>query len=321
MAKKDSPTVESLLAAGLIMRGNDPRLVIRRLPSDIPGFDDLLGGGWPAGRYTQIVGPESTGKTVLLQYAVASQQHDSDKPLCLIIDHERGYDAKWWAASGVDVDELLVAQPMYGEEAIEVILGIIRAEPGNLGLVGVDSIAAMYPHAMTEPDKGAEQHFMGTQAHMIARFFAMITPEMDDIVFILLNQMRANLKAGSYEETYPGGWAMRHNNHVTLRTRREGWISEGDKRVGFSMEVINKKNKVGGVQGESITIPFHFKGQIDMTQSYIDEALERKIITARLPYYKWGEVSKLGKAAMRQHLIDNPEEFERLKAELADGET
>ena len=115
MAKKDNPTVESLLKDGLIMRGNDPRLVIRRLPSDIPGFDELLGGGWPAGRYTQIVGPESTGKTVLLQYAVASQQHDEDKPVCLILDHERGYDANWWAGSGVDVDGMLVAKPMYGE--------------------------------------------------------------------------------------------------------------------------------------------------------------------------------------------------------------
>lgn len=318
MAKKDSPTVESLLAAGLIMRGNDPRLVIRRLPSDIPGFDDLLGGGWPAGRYTQIVGPESTGKTVLLQYAVASQQQDEGKPICLIMDHERGYDAKWWAASGVDVDELLVAQPMYGEEGIDVILATINAEP-RLGLVGVDSVAAMYPRSMVEPEKGSEQHFMGTQAQMITHFFAMVTPQMDDIVMILLNQMRANLKG--YEENYPGGWSMRHNNHVTLRTRREGWLTEGEKRVGFVMEVINKKNKVGGIQNDSIQIPFHFKGQIDMVQSYIDEALERKIIIARVPYYKWGEVSKLGKAAMRQHLIDNPEEFERLKAELADGET
>ena len=315
---KTSPTIESLLAAGLIMRGNDPRLVIRRLPSDIPGFDDLLGGGWPAGRYTQIVGPESTGKTVLLQYAVASQQHDEDKPICLILDHERGYDAKWWAASSVDTDELLVAQPMYGEEGINVILATINAEP-RLGLVGIDSIAAMMPHAMVEPDKGAEQHFVGTQAKLISQFFAMVTPQMDDIVFILLNQMRANI--GGYEENYPGGWAMRHSNHITLRTRREGWIKEGETRVGFIMEIINKKNKVGGVQGASVQIPFHFKGQIDMVQSFIDEALERKIIIARLPYYAWGEVKKLGKAAMRQHLIDNPEEFERLKAELADGET
>ena len=310
---KTPQTIEGLLKEGLLMRGNDPRLEIRRLPSGVPGFDDLLGGGWPAGRYVQIVGPESTGKTILLQYAVASQQQEDHKSKCLILDHERSYDAKWWAASGVDVDELLVSQPMFGEEGIGVILACIEAEP-ELGLVGVDSIAAMMPRAMVEPEKGAEQHFVGTQAKLVAKFFAMITPQMDDIVFILLNQMRANI--GGYEENYPGGWAMRHSNHITLRTRREGWIKEGEERVGFILEIINKKNKVGGIQGASIQIPFHFKGQIDMIQSYIDEALEKKIIINRSPYYKWGEISKLGKAALRQYLVDNPEEFERLKAEL-----
>jgi len=311
-------TIDGLLAEGLIMKGNDPRLVIRRLPSDIPGFDELLGGGWPAGRYTQIVGPESTGKTVLLQYAVASQQRSEHRPKCLILDHERGYDARWWAASGVDVDELMVAQPMYGEEGIDVILAVINAEP-ELGLVGIDSIAAMMPRAMVEPEKGSEQHFVGTHAKLIAHFFAAVTPQMDDIVFILLNQMRANI--GGYEENYPGGWAMRHSNHVTLRTRREGWLKEKEERVGFIMEIIAKKNKVGGIQSASVQIPFHFKGQIDMVQSFIDEALERKIIIARLPYYVYGEVKKLGKAAMRQHLIENPEEFERLKNELTNGDS
>ncbi len=307
---KKSDTIDALLDAGLIMRGNDPRLEIRRLPTDIPGMDDLLGGGWPAGRYTQVVGPESTGKTVLMQYATTAQQRQDKKNKVLILDYERGYDAAWWAASGVDIEELYVSQPMYGEEGIDTILRMINIEP-ELGLVGVDSIAAMYPKIMADPEKGAEQGFVGAHSKLVAKFFAMITPQMDDIVFLLNNQMRANI--GGYEENYPGGWAMRHSNHVTLRTRREGWIKEGEVRVGFMMEVINKKNKVGGTQGASIQIPFHFKGQIDMVQSYIDEALEKKIIIARTPYYIWGELKKLGKAAIRQHFIDTPEDFELLK--------
>lgn len=315
---KTNPTIQKLLDDGLVMKGNDPRLVIRRLPTIIPGFDDLLGGGWPAGRYTQIVGPESTCKTVLLQYAVASQQQDLNRPLCLVIDYERSYDASWWAASGVNTDELLVSQPMYGEEGIDVIIATIAASDVSdtkLGLVGVDSVAAMYPRAMVEPDKGSEQKFMGAHAKLVAQFFAMVTPQIDDIVMILLNQMRANI--GGYEEIYPGGWAMRHGNHVTLRTRRDEWLKDGDTRIGFVIEIINKKNKVGGVQNNSLLIPFKFKGQIDMIQSYIDEALERKIIIARAPYYTWESIKKMGKGAIRQHFMDNPEDFEKLKEQLA----
>ena len=314
MPPKAASSIDSLLDAGLIMYGNDPRLEIRRLPTIIPGFDDLLGGGWPAGRYTQIVGPESTCKTVLLQYAVASQQQSKDKPVCLVMDHERSYDAAWWAVSGVDTSKLLVSQPMFGEEGIDVILATIQAE-SKLGLVGVDSIAAMFPRAMVEPEKGSEQHFMGAHAKMVSKFFAMMTPQMDDIVFILLNQMRANIQG--HEEIYPGGWAMRHSNHITLRTRRADWLKEGETRVGIVIEVINKKNKTGGIQGDSLLIPFRFKGQIDMIQSYIDEALEKKIIVSRVPFYEYDTKKFMGKAKLRQHFMDDEESFNLLKEQLA----
>lgn len=320
--EKEAPSIEELLDSGLVMKGSDPRLIIRKLPTTIPGLDDLLGGGWPAGRYTQIYGPESTGKTVLMQYATASQQKDPNRPLCLILDFERGYDPAWWQESGVNTEDLLVAQPMTGEEGIDVILAVIKAsdysDENKLGLVGVDSIAMMMPKAMADPEKGAEQKFMGAHSALVAKFFAMITPQMDDIVFILNNQMRSNI--GGYEELTTGGWAMRHNNHVTLRTRREGWLTEGNERIGFVMEVINKKNKVGGVQNDSLEIPFKFKGQIDMIQSYIDEAMEKKIIKTKGPYYYWGDEKTLGKGALRKMFMESPEAFEKLKEQLS-GDT
>lgn len=312
--KKITGSVQELLDKGLVMWGDDSRLDIRRLPTIVPGFDDLLGGGWPAGRYTQIVGPESTGKTVLLQYAVASQQQSEDRPVCLVIDFERSFDRVWWQGSGVDTDKLLVSQPMFGEEGIDTILAVIEAEP-KLGLVGVDSIAVMMPRTMVEAEKGSEQNFIGKHAALVGKFFTMITPQIDDIVFILLNQMRANI--GGYEENYPGGWWMRHSNHITLRTRRDEWLKEGDTRIGFMMEVINRKNKVGGVQNASLLIPFKFKGQIDMIQSYIDEAMERKLIIAKPPFYEWDGNKYMGKARLRQHFMDEAESFAKLKEQLA----
>lgn len=314
MPKKAIAEISDLLDSGLIMYGNDPRLEIRRQPTLIPGFDELLGGGWPAGRYTQIVGPESVGKTVLLQFAAASQQQHKERPHCLIIDLERSYDKEWWTASGVDPASLMVAQPMTGEEGIDVILAVIHADP-LLGLVGVDSIGAMYPKSMIEPEKGAEQRFVGNQATMVKQFFAMCTPQMDGIIFILLNQMRATI--GGYEETYPGGWAMRHNNHITLRTRREGWLLENETRVGFILEIINKKNKVGGTQGASIQIPFRFRGQIDFIQSYIDEAIERKIIINKTPSYIWGKEKFFGKGKLRQYFLDNAEALKKLEEQVS----
>lgn len=305
--------VDAMLKSGYLMKGSDPRLTIRRLPTKIPGFDELLGGGFPAGRYTQIVGPESTGKSLLAQYAAASQQ-DQEKSLVLLMDMERSFDDSWWAASGVDVDALLVSQPMHGEEAVDIMLAVIKAEEARLGMIILDSAAAMFPRAMTEPEKGSEQKFMGNQSTMIKQMFAMLTPQIDDIVFIIINQMRSNI--GGYEEIYPGGWAMRHYNHVTLRTRREGWLKDGNTRIGFLMEVINKKNKVGGVQDASIQIPVKFMTQIDMMQSYLDEATEKKIVYSKGPYYYWGEAKFLGKNAMRQHFMEKPEDFEKLKEQL-----
>lgn len=310
--------LDKMIKDGLLLRGDDEKLSLRRLPSGIPPLDLILGGGWPYARVTMLVGPESTGKTLLAQYAVAAQQKDEKAPHALLVDAELSYDASWWAKSGVDVAELMVCQPQTGETAINLIKEVMDADE-QLGIIVVDSIGALTPAPILE--RAAEDKTMGLRAQLVNVLLSKVAATNRNAILLLINQLRANLRG--HEESYPGGMGLLHWAHIILRTRREGWIKEGDKRVGFTLEVLCKKNKTSPPQGYC-QIPFYFTGQIDMLQAFIDEALDMKLIRQNPPYYyfpdDWGGQKFLGKNNLRQHLLDNSETLELLKQAVAGHE-
>lgn len=317
MAK--SPDLEKLLKEGLIKYGSDPSLVINRTSSGIEKLDELLGGGLPLGKIIELYGPESTGKTLICQYIAAAIQK-TDLPGVLYMDMEDSFDQGWWAQSDVDLSRMMVSNPATGEGAIDIMMALLQAKDAKLGLIIVDSIAAMTPSVQADPDKSSEDKgAMGVQAKLITLMFHKIKGLLGDCIFLLTNQMRDSLGTMHDEiGALPGGRANRHYCHAILRTRRESWINEGDNHVGFNMEIINKKNKLAKTaDGASIILPFNYRGQIDVLMSYMDEAINLNIIQQSGPWYQFAEQKWLGKSAMREAFSGSPNMTEKLKTDLA----
>lgn len=319
MAKEKSDTtgsnIEELFKNGLLRKGTDLSLRVERISTGIPSLDSLLGGGIPTGRCMQIFGPESTGKNLIAQYMTAGVQK-TDRPLGLFLDLERSYDEEWWKKSGVDTDKLLVSMPTTGEQAIDIIRIMLR-QSEELGFIFLDSIAAMIPQALMDPDKSSEDSRQpGDQAKVVTRLYQQMIPLMsNNIAFLASNQMRDNI--GGYSETaaLPGGRAARHYSHITLKTRRESWIKDSNKRViGYYLELTSIKNKTCSVpDGSHIMLPILAESQLDMLTAFLESAIVKGTITKRGPYYRWNDKNFMGMENLRNHFRDNEEEYYELE--------
>lgn len=313
----DLLSIDDLLKAGLLKKGNDPSLNLGRIPFGIPQIDALLGGGLPLGKMILNYGPESTGKTLISQYTSVAIQKTS-RPIVLYIDLEGTYDEEWWKQSGVDTSQVIVSSPATGEQATDVIRAMLYAST-DMGLVIVDSLAGMVPQPEADPEKSSSDKLIGAQARTITQMYRQIKGILGPVIFMANNQMRETI--GQYDELHslPGGRAQRHYSHIILRTRRESWINDstGKNRLGFYMEVINKKNKTAAVaDGDSIKVPFLFNGAIDMLTSYIEDGVKRGIIAHNGPYYKFAGQSLLGMVKLREFFNEHPDEIEELKGLL-----
>ena len=306
--------MDELIRTGVIKRGDDPNLVCNFLPIGIPSLDEMLGGGVPMGRGILSYGPESTGKTLLAQYIAAAVQR-SPNPEVLYMDMERSFDAEWWQASGVNASKIMVSNPATGDEATDVMRAVLHDEE-RLGLVILDSLGAMVPTAEMDEKKSSQDASQpGAQAKLITKMYRQIYPLLGNkVIFYAINQMRDNI--GGYDEmgALPGGRAQKHYSHIILRTRRENWITENDNRIGFYMDIVQKKNKVASTpDGSNITIPFLYRSQFDWTATYIEDGIRLGIIVKAGPYYKYEGQSHLGKPNLRTFFTEHPEVFEELK--------
>jgi recombination protein RecA len=310
-AEKEKLTLDDMLKKGIIKYGSDPSLEVKFVKFGIPQLDDLLGFGLPRGRAVLFVGDYSSGKTFLAQQAMARVQAEGGT--AAYVDAERSYDEKWFRASGVDTDKLLVSVPEYGEKAVDVCVALIEAK---VDIVVLDSIAALIPFIEVEEDSSAEQQLVGTQPRLVASAFRRFTVANTDSIFIGINQIAKGI--GQYApETLPGGKKQQFASHIILRLNREQWITEGSKkkRVGFDIHMVAIKNKMSRPFGEC-TIPFYFNGEFDDIITNIDFALSRNIIKQAGPYYKFGDIKSLGKAALKTHFKDHPEDYQRLITSL-----
>lgn len=299
-------TLEQLKKDGSVKMGNDPSLIVEWLPTGLAKLDELLGGGVPLGRCMETFGPESTGKTLIAQY-IAKAVQGSERKTVLYIDLENSYDEEWWQLSGVDTTKLVVTKPATGEEAIDIMRGALYgAEESNLGMIILDSIAGMVPAPEMDPKKSAQDnHQPGLQAKLCTLMYRSIVKmvEQNKVCFYAINQMRDSM--GPYPDdvgALVGGRAQRHYSLIMLKTRRESWIKQGDARVGFYMEVTSRKNKLATTpDGTTITLPFLFSSQIDILTADLEDAVAKKIIERKGPYYKFNEQSLLGMPNLRAY--------------------
>ena len=315
----DPKSLEQMMKEGLIKKGSDKSFEYDRFPIGIAPIDELIGGGLPSGRNILLYGPESTGKTLLAQYFSRTIQKTS-KPRIVYVDNEGTYDETWWKQSGVDTEELMVSRPVTAEETTNMFVGLLR-NLDDLGMIIVDSIAAMVPAVIEDPKKPAEEtNQPGRLAHVVTMMYQKIEHMLitNGVILVTMNQMRANI--GGYDElgALPGGKAQRHYSHIILRTARESWIKDGEKKIGFNMEIESKKNKTCSVpDGTTISVPFLAAGQIDMLTVYIEEGIKTGIIAKAGPYFKTAGKSFLGKDNLRQFFLDSPDEMALLENNIA----
>ena len=222
--------------------GNTPRVNVDAVPSGSIGLDWALGiGGYPRGRILEIYGPESSGKTTLCLHAIAEAQKKGG--ICAFIDAEHALDPEYAKKIGVKLDELLVSQPDTGEQALEIVEGLVRS--GKIDIVVIDSVAALTPKDEIEGDMGQAQ--VGKQARLMSqalRKLTAITAKSKTIV-IFINQIRMQIGVMfGNPETTTGGKALKFYTSVRLDIRRIAQIKKGEEVVGGRHRVKVVKNKV-----------------------------------------------------------------------------
>lgn len=236
--------IEKQFGKGAVMRLGQKEAAekIPSIPTGSIAFDLALGiGGFPRGRVVEIFGPEATGKTTLALHVIAEAQKRGG--MAAFIDAEHALDPKYASAVGVDVDNLLISQPDYGEQALEIAEVLVRS--GAVDVIVVDSVAALVPKAELEGEMG-DAH-MGLQARLMSQALRKLTAivSRSKTCFIFVNQIREKIGVfiGS-PETTTGGRALKFYASMRIDVRRLTSIKEGDAVIGNRVKIKVVKNKL-----------------------------------------------------------------------------
>ncbi len=311
--------IERNFGKGSIMRlGDATKMKVETIPSGALTLDLAMGGGYPKGRIIEIYGPESSGKTTLALHAIAEVQKAGG--IAAFVDAEHALDPAYAAALGVDVDNLLVAQPDHGEAALEIVDQLVRS--AAVDIVVVDSVAALVPRAEIEGEMSDNQ--VGLQARLMSKALRKIAGNIgkSGATVIFLNQLRQKIGV-SYgnPEVTTGGTALKFYASVRLDIRRVQTLKRGtDGEYGIRAKVKVAKNKVAP--------PFRvaefdiiFGSGISKVGCLLDLAEKTGIITRKGTWYSYeGENIAQGRDNAVKYLEDNPDIAEaiekKVKAEL-----
>ena len=226
----------------ILMLGERPKVGVDAIPTGSLGLDIALGvGGLPRGRIVEIFGPESSGKTTLSLHVVAEAQKKGG--VCAYIDSEHAMDPEYSRKLGVNIDQLLISQPDYGEQALDICESLVRS--GKIDVVVIDSVAALTPKDEIEGDMGAMH--VGKQARLMSQALRKLTPIVakSKCLVIFINQIRMQIGVMfGNPETTPGGKALKFYASVRLDIRRIAQIKKGEEVVGGRHRVKVVKNKV-----------------------------------------------------------------------------
>jgi len=275
-------------------------------------LDRALGiGGVPKGRIVEIYGPESSGKTTLTLHVIAEAQRQG--MVCAFIDAEHALDVGYAEALGVQSGDLLVSQPDYGEQALEIVDTLART--GSVGLIVVDSVAALIPRAELEGDMG-DQH-LGLQARLMSQAMRKIAglAHQTNTTVIFINQLRHKIGVtfGS-PETTTGGNALKYFASVRLDIRRTATIRDGDVPVANRTRVKVAKNKCAPPFA-TVEFEIAFGRGIDREGEVLDAALAGGGITKNGSWFSSGETRiGQGRAAALAWLREHPKERDLLAA-------
>lgn len=278
------------------------------------GLDVALGvGGFPRGRIIEIYGPESSGKTTIAIHTIAEAQKKGG--ICAIIDAEHAFDASYARKLGVDVDNLIISQPDYGEQGLEIADRLISS--GAVDVVVVDSVAALVPKGELEGEMGESK--MGLQARLMSQALRKLTATISrtGCCCIFINQLREKIGVMfGNPETTTGGNALKFYASVRLDIRRVSQIKDGDTASGNRTRVKVVKNKVAP-PFRQVEFDIIFGEGISKVGEIIDMGVELGILQKSGSWFSYGE-NKIGQGrdAVKQFLMDNPELMDEVEGKI-----
>ncbi|HMK71909.1 MAG TPA: recombinase RecA, partial [Myxococcaceae bacterium] len=304
--------IEKQFGKGAVMHlggeGEQPRIPV--IPSGSVTLDRALGvGGYPRGRVVEIFGNEASGKTTLALHAIAQVQTQGG--VAAFVDAEHALDVTYARRLGVQTQELLVAQPDTGEQALEITEQLVRS--GAVDLIVIDSVAALVPRAEIEGEMG-DPH-MGVQARLMSQALRKLTGAVSrsGTVILFINQIR--MKIGvmfGNPETTTGGNALKFYASVRLDIRRVGNLKDGEAVVGSRTRVKVVKNKVAPPFREA-EFDIRYGVGVDRLAEAVDLGVERGVLEKSGAHVAFdGERIGQGRERAAEWLRTNPEAAERL---------
>lgn len=308
--------IEKDFGRGSVMRMGDEQVEdVEVIPTGSLALDAALGvGGYPKGRIIEIYGPESSGKTTLAIHAIAQAQKEGG--IAAFIDAEHAFDRFYAKKLGVDVDELLIAQPDNGEQALEIADQLIRSSA--IDIIVIDSVAALTPKAEIEGDMGDNK--VGLQARLMSQALRKLTSTISktNTTCIFINQLREKIGVMfGTPETTTGGNALKFYASVRLDIRRVTTLKDGDTPIGNQVRVKIVKNKVAPPFRKA-EFEITFGEGISHVGEIVDLGVELGIIKKSGSWFSYGE-TRLGQGrdAVKRVIKDNPELTAELEEKIA----
>ncbi len=307
--------IEKNFGKGSIMKlGEATKLNVETIPTGVLSIDLALGvGGLPRGRVVEIYGPEGGGKTTVSLHAIAEAQRRGGT--AAFIDAEHSMDPSYARKLGVDVENLLISQPDYGEQALEIAETLIRS--GAIDMIVIDSVAALVPKAEVEGEMG--DSVMGLQARLMSQALRKLTAVISKskTVMIFINQLREKIGIMfGNPETTPGGRALKFYSSVRLDVRAGEKIKENDKIIGTRVKVKVVKNKVAPPFREATFVLIHGVGVL-READIIDQGVNLNIIEKSGSWFNYGG-EKLGQGfdGAIKYLKDNGKIANKIEGEI-----
>jgi len=307
--------MEKQFGKGSILRlGSHNVVPVEVISSGSISVDAALGvGGFPRGRVVEVFGPESSGKTTLALQVIAAAQKMGGA--AAFIDAEHALDAAYSRSLGVDIDNLLVSQPDYGEQALEITSALVAS--GGVDVIVVDSVAALVPKAELEGEMG-DSH-VGLHARLMSQALRKLTGAVarNKTCLIFINQIREKIGVMfGNPETTTGGRALKFYSSVRVEVRRISAIKDGEKTIGNRTRVKVVKNKVAPPFREAEVDLLYGEG-ISRQGDLLDVGVAQNLVEKSGSWFSFaGERIGQGRENARQFLRDHPETAKRLDAEL-----